>query len=91
MSLKKSTLYSRPLSQLPLELSNVQYTCILHHPAVAVTLPQSRTWLMTEGFTDTKGVITTTMFDVPGYRISKVFSTVNGITVRRATGPLDWG
>ncbi|GAB1213343.1 hypothetical protein ATERTT37_002492 [Aspergillus terreus] len=33
-------------------------------------------------FTDTKGVITTTMFDVPGYRVTKVFGTVYGITVR---------
>ncbi|EOO02643.1 putative upf0145 domain-containing protein [Phaeoacremonium minimum UCRPA7] len=33
-------------------------------------------------FTETGGVITTTMFDVPGYRIVKMLGTVYGITVR---------
>ena len=33
-------------------------------------------------FTETSGVITTTMFDVPGYRVTKVLGTVYGITVR---------
>lgn len=33
-------------------------------------------------FTETSGVITTTMFDVPGYKVVKVLGTVYGITVR---------
>lgn len=33
-------------------------------------------------FTETNGVITTTMFDVPGYRVVKVLGTVYGLTVR---------
>ncbi|KAK3329791.1 hypothetical protein B0H66DRAFT_37813 [Apodospora peruviana] len=33
-------------------------------------------------FTETNGVITTTMFDVPGYRVTKVLGTVYGLTVR---------
>ncbi|KAM7199314.1 Uncharacterized protein family UPF0145 [Rhypophila sp. PSN 637] len=33
-------------------------------------------------FTETNGVITTTMFDVPGYKVVKVLGTVYGITVR---------
>ena len=34
------------------------------------------------GFTETNGVITTTMFDVPGYRVVRVLGTVYGLTVR---------
>jgi hypothetical protein len=33
-------------------------------------------------FTETNGVITTTMFDVPGYRVVKVLGAVYGLTVR---------
>ncbi len=33
-------------------------------------------------FTETNGVLTTTMFDVPGYRIVKVLGAVYGLTVR---------
>lgn len=33
-------------------------------------------------FTETNGVITTTMFDVPGYRVIKVLGAVYGLTVR---------
>lgn len=33
-------------------------------------------------FTETNGVLTTTMFDVPGYRVVKVLGTVYGLTVR---------
>ncbi|KAK4167052.1 hypothetical protein QBC43DRAFT_312031 [Cladorrhinum sp. PSN259] len=33
-------------------------------------------------FTETSGVITTTMFDVPGYRVVRVLGTVYGLTVR---------
>jgi len=33
-------------------------------------------------FTETQGVITTTMFDVPGYRVVRVLGAVYGITVR---------
>lgn len=33
-------------------------------------------------FTETEGVITTTMFDVPGYRVIKVLGAVYGLTVR---------
>ncbi|KAI1488075.1 hypothetical protein F5X96DRAFT_106910 [Biscogniauxia mediterranea] len=33
-------------------------------------------------FTETDGVITTTMFDVPGYKVTRVLGTVYGITVR---------
>ncbi|KAL8366978.1 hypothetical protein RB595_009161 [Gaeumannomyces hyphopodioides] len=33
-------------------------------------------------FTETNGVITTTMFDVPGYRVVRVLGVVYGLTVR---------
>ena len=33
-------------------------------------------------FTETNGVITTTMFDVPGYRVVRVLGAVFGLTVR---------
>lgn len=33
-------------------------------------------------YTETDGVVTTTMFDLPGYRIVKVLGTVYGLTVR---------
>lgn len=33
-------------------------------------------------FTETEGVITTTMFDIPGYRVIKVLGAVYGLTVR---------
>ncbi len=33
-------------------------------------------------FTETNGVLTTTMFDVPGYRVVKVLGAVYGLTVR---------
>ncbi|KAL7898649.1 putative heavy-metal-binding domain-containing protein [Trichoderma sp. SZMC 28014] len=33
-------------------------------------------------FTETEGVVTTTMMDLPGYRIEQVLGTVYGITVR---------
>jgi len=33
-------------------------------------------------FTETNGVITTTMFDIPGYRVVKVLGAVFGLTVR---------
>ncbi|KAK1827179.1 hypothetical protein QBC39DRAFT_267423 [Podospora conica] len=33
-------------------------------------------------FTETSGVITTTMFDVPGYRVVRVLGAVYGLTVR---------
>lgn len=33
-------------------------------------------------YTETDGVITTTMFDVPGYRVVRVLGTVYGLTVR---------
>lgn len=32
--------------------------------------------------TETEGVVTTTMFDIPGYRIVRVLGTVYGLTVR---------
>jgi hypothetical protein len=38
-------------------------------------------------FTETNGVITTTMFDVPGYRVVRVLGAVYGITVRTR----NWG
>jgi hypothetical protein len=33
-------------------------------------------------FTETNGVITTTMFDIPGYRIVRILGAVYGLTVR---------
>lgn len=33
-------------------------------------------------YTETQGVMTTTMFDIPGYRIVRVLGTVYGLTVR---------
>ncbi|KAJ8104516.1 hypothetical protein ONZ43_g7811 [Nemania bipapillata] len=33
-------------------------------------------------YTETEGVITTTMFDLPGYRVVRVLGTVYGLTVR---------
>lgn len=38
-------------------------------------------------FTDTHGVITSTMNDVPGHRVTKVLGTVYGLTVRSR----NWG
>ena len=38
-------------------------------------------------FIDTHGVITTTMIDLPGYRIKKVLGTVFGLVVRSR----NWG
>lgn len=60
--------------QLPPELSDMHCTSG-HSQPLKLSLTVS-------GFTDTKGVITTTMFDVPGYRITKVYGTIYGITVR---------
>ncbi len=37
---------------------------------------------MPKGFTETNGCITTTMFDVPGYRVVRVLGAVYGLTVR---------
>jgi hypothetical protein len=45
-----------------------------------VTIPDSLSDL--HCFTETSGVITTTMFDIPGYKVVKVLGTVYGITVR---------
>lgn len=33
-------------------------------------------------FTETGGIITTTMMDIPGYRVTKVLGAVYGVTVR---------
>ena len=33
-------------------------------------------------YTETDGVITTTMFDIPGYKVVRVLGTVYGLTVR---------
>ncbi|KAI1160448.1 hypothetical protein F5B18DRAFT_663776 [Nemania serpens] len=33
-------------------------------------------------YTETEGVVTTTMFEIPGYRIVRVLGTVYGLTVR---------
>ncbi|KAI0964879.1 hypothetical protein F4678DRAFT_454680 [Xylaria arbuscula] len=33
-------------------------------------------------YTETEGVITTTMFDIPGYKVVRVLGTVYGLTVR---------
>lgn len=33
-------------------------------------------------FTETSGVITTTMYDIPGYKVVRVLGTVYGLTVR---------
>jgi len=42
-------------------------------------------------FTDTHGVITSTMNDLPGYRITKVLGTVYGLTVRSRNWGADIG
>lgn len=42
-------------------------------------------------FTDTHGVITTTMNDIPGYRIVRVLGTVYGLTVRARNWGVDIG
>jgi uncharacterized protein YbjQ (UPF0145 family) len=42
-------------------------------------------------FTDTHGVITTTMNDLPGYKITKVLGTVYGLTVRTRNWGTDLG
>lgn len=44
------------------------------------TLPASLSDL--HCFTETSGVLTTTMFDVPGYRVVRVLGAVYGLTVR---------
>jgi len=33
-------------------------------------------------FTETNGVVTTTMFDIPGYKVTRVLGAVYGLTVR---------
>ncbi|OTA97484.1 hypothetical protein M434DRAFT_391944 [Hypoxylon sp. CO27-5] len=50
-----------------------------HHPPPADIPPQLSDL---HCFTETEGVITTTMFDVPGYRVVKVLGAVYGLTVR---------
>lgn len=42
-------------------------------------------------FTDTHGVITTTMNDIPGYRIVRVLGVVYGLTVRSRNWGADIG
>ncbi|KAF8852583.1 UPF0145 domain protein, partial [Acephala macrosclerotiorum] len=42
-------------------------------------------------FTDTHGVITSTMNDLPGYRVVKILGTVYGITVRSRNWGADIG
>ena len=42
-------------------------------------------------FTDTHGVITSTMNDIPGYRVVKVLGTVYGLTVRSRNWGADLG
>ncbi|CZR58721.1 probable DUF74 domain protein [Phialocephala subalpina] len=42
-------------------------------------------------FTDTHGVVTSTMNDLPGYRVVKVLGTVYGITVRSRNWGADIG
>lgn len=42
-------------------------------------------------FTETQGVITTTMFDLPGYKVTRVLGTVYGITVRSRNWATSFG
>lgn len=49
-------------------------------PGMPASIPESVSDL--HCFTETGGVITTTMFDVPGYRVVKVLGAVYGLTVR---------
>jgi uncharacterized protein YbjQ (UPF0145 family) len=42
-------------------------------------------------FTDTHGVITSTMNDLPGYKVTKILGTVYGITVRARNWGADIG
>ena len=42
-------------------------------------------------FTETSGVITTTMFDVPGYRVVRVLGAVYGLTVRSRNWAASFG
>ncbi|ORY60244.1 uncharacterized protein BCR38DRAFT_350187 [Pseudomassariella vexata] len=42
-------------------------------------------------FTETNGVITTTMFDIPGYRVVRVLGAVYGITVRSRNWAASFG
>ncbi|KAI1498823.1 hypothetical protein F5X99DRAFT_411650 [Biscogniauxia marginata] len=42
-------------------------------------------------FTETDGVITTTMFDIPGYKVTRVLGTVYGITVRSRNWAASFG
>ena len=42
-------------------------------------------------FTDTHGIITTTMNDLPGYKIKNVLGTIYGITVRTRNWGADIG
>ena len=42
-------------------------------------------------FTDTHGVITSTMNDIPGYRVVRVLGTVYGLTVRSRNWGADIG
>jgi hypothetical protein len=76
MSHEKSSSSTGGEGHLPAELSDVQCN------QVGQSGLSSLLYSYAAGFTDTNGVITTTMFDVPGYRVTKVFGTVYGITVR---------
>jgi len=42
-------------------------------------------------FTETNGVITTTMFDIPGYRVVRVLGAVYGLTVRSRNWAVGFG
>ncbi|EPS38890.1 hypothetical protein H072_7350 [Dactylellina haptotyla CBS 200.50] len=42
-------------------------------------------------FTETNGVITTTMFDIPGYKVVRVLGAVYGLTVRSRNWAASFG
>ncbi|KAJ5608855.1 hypothetical protein N7528_009422 [Penicillium herquei] len=53
--------------------------------------PESQGIQVPACFTDTHGVIISTMNDLPGYKIRKVLGTIYGITVRTRNWGADIG
>ncbi|KFH45307.1 hypothetical protein ACRE_038670 [Hapsidospora chrysogenum ATCC 11550] len=51
-----------------------------HQPTTLDTAPPGAN--NTRQFTETEGIVTTTMMDLPGYRVVKVLGAVYGLTVR---------
>ena len=62
-----------------------------HLKSKSVDTSKDDSELSVHAFTDTHGVITTTMNDIPGYRVVRVLGTVYGLTVRARNWGADIG